>query len=224
MILIDEIQSADPAGLRTLVYAWQHLQAEGSDVPAAVFAAGLPNAPETIAGIVTSSERLAYRPLGPLHRDAEEIALIGPARALGVHWTPPAINRALERAQGYPYSVQLIADAAWTAAGRPSPGGVIDAGTVAHGHVAMQADLAALFRARWAACSPAERRMLTAIARLGDGRVSRAAIAEALGTGSNQLSTPRARLIDKGLIQPANRGMLEFTIPGFAVFVRSNEM
>lgn len=36
VILIDETQSADPAGLRTLVYAWQHLQAEGTDVPAAI--------------------------------------------------------------------------------------------------------------------------------------------------------------------------------------------
>lgn len=223
VVLIDEIQSADPAGLRTLVYAWQHLQAEGADVPAAVFAAGLPNAPETIASIVTFSERLAYRPLGPLHRDAEELALIGPARALGVHWSQGAVDRALEIAQGYPYSVQLIADAAWTAAGRPNPGGVIDLGAVEHGHIAMQADLDALFRARWAACSPAERRMLTAIANLGDGPVPRSAIAEALNTGSNQLSTPRARLIDKGLIQPADRGMLEFTIPGFGAFIRNNE-
>jgi len=224
VILIDEIQSADPVGLRTLVYAWQHLQAEGTDVPAAVFAAGLPNAPETIAGIVTFSERLAYRPLGPLHRDAEEIALIGPARALGVHWTPTAVDRALQIAQGYPYSVQLIADAAWAAAGRPDPGGVIDVGAVNQGHMAMQADLDALFRARWSACSPAERRMLAAIANLGDGPASRSAIAEALHTGSNQLSTPRARLIDKGLIQPADRGMLEFTIPGFAAFVRDNDV
>lgn len=224
VILIDEIQSADPVGLRTLVYAWQHLQAEGTDVPAAVFAAGLPNAPETIAGIVTFSERLAYRPLGPLHRDAEEIALIGPARALGVLWSPPAVDRALEIAQGYPYSVQLIADASWAAAGRPDPGGVIGVDAVEHGHTAMQADLDALFRARWAACSPAERRMLTAIATLGDGPVPRSEIAAALNTGSNQLSTPRARLIDKGLIQPADRGMLEFTIPGFAGFVRDNDL
>lgn len=224
VILIDEIQSSDAAGLRTLVYAWQHLQAEGTGVPAAVFTAGLPNAPETIAGIVTFSERLAYRPLGPLHRDAEEIAIIGPARALGVHWTPPAVDRALEVAQGYPYSVQLIADAAWVAAGRPDPGGIVDVEAVDLGHIAMQADLDALFRARWSACSPAERRMLAAIANLGDGPASRSAIAEALNTGSNQLSTPRARLIDKGLIQPADRGMLEFTIPGFATFVRENEV
>ncbi|WP_069712702.1 ATP-binding protein [Curtobacterium sp. ER1/6] len=221
VILVDEIQSADPEGLRILVYAWQHLQAEGADVPAAVFAAGLPNAPETIAGVVTFSERLAYRPLGPLHRDAEEVALIGPARVLGVDWTPDAVDRALAIAQGYPYSVQLIADASWAAAGRPDPGAVIDLPAVERGHRAMQADLDALFRARWAACSPSERRLLTAMAGLGDGPTPRAAIAEALGTGSNQLSTPRARLIDKGLVQPAERGSLEFTIPGFAAFVRN---
>ena len=65
--------------------------------------------------------------------------------------------------------------------------------------------------------------MLAAIAEHGDGPASRAAIAASLNTGSNQLSTPRARLIDKGLIQPANRGTLEFTIPGFAGFVRDSE-
>lgn len=221
VIFVDEIQSADAAGLRTLVYAWQHLQAEGTDVPAAVFAAGLPNAPETIAEIVTFSERLAYRPLGPLHRDAEEIALVGPARLLGVQWTPEAVDRALSIAQGYPYSVQLIADSAWAAAGRPDPGAVIDVGSVETGHRSMQADLEALFRARWSACSTSERRLLTAMARLGDGPTSRASIAEALGTGTNQLSTPRARLIGKGLVQPADRGMLQFTIPGFAAFIRS---
>lgn len=223
VLLIDEIQAADEEGLRTLVYAWQHLQAEGSDVPAALFAAGLPNAPETIASVVTFSERIAYRPLGPLERDAEEVALIGPARELGVFWTKEAVDLALSIAQGYPYTVQLIADAAWVAAGRPDAGGVIDIAAVEHGRIAMRADLDALFRARWGSCSPLERRMLTAMAHLGDGPVARSQIAEELRASANSLSTPRARLIDKGLIQPANRGMLEFTIPGFAEFVRELE-
>ncbi|MFK4295225.1 hypothetical protein ABH924_000357 [Arthrobacter sp. GAS37] len=34
------------------------------------------------------------------------------------------------------------------------------------------------------------------------------------------LSVPRARLIDKGFLQASLRGTLEFTIPGFAQFVR----
>jgi hypothetical protein len=220
VFLVDEIQAADPKGIRTLVYAWQHLQAEGSSVPAAVFAAGLPNAPEAIAAIVTFSERIAYRSLGVLSRDAEEIALVAPARALGVIWTPPAIELALSVAQGYPYSLQLIGDSSWTAAGRPDPGGIIDVDEVRHGRLLMQEDLQALFRARWAGCTPAEQRVLRAMAAHRQSPIPRVAIAAALGVSTNQLSTSRARLIDKGLIQPAERGTLEFTIPGFDEFIR----
>jgi hypothetical protein len=222
VVLIDEIQAADEVGLRTLVYAWQHLQAEGADVPAAVFAAGLPSAPERIAAVVTFSERIAYRPLGTLGREAEEIAVVGPARALGVRWTEEAVELALSIAQGYPYAVQLIADAAWTAAGRPDPGHVVDVRAVERGRSVMQADLEALFRARWAGCTAFERRLLGAMADLGAGPVARATLAQAMHATPNSLSAPRARLIDKGLIQPADRGLLQFTMPGFAEFVRGN--
>ena len=121
VLFVDEIQSADPAGLRTLAYAWQHLQSEGQDVPAAVFAAGLPNAPEVIASVVTFSERFAYRPLQRLDDDATMVALAGPSRALGVWWDDEALAAALTEVQGYPYSVQLLGDAVWTAAGLPGP-------------------------------------------------------------------------------------------------------
>jgi len=222
VVLIDEIQAADEVGLRTLVYAWQHLQAEGADVPAAVFAEGLPSAPERIAAVVTFSERIAYRPLGTLGREAEEIAVVGPARALGVRWTEEAVEFALSIAQGYPYAVQLIADAAWTAAGRPDPGQIVDVRAVERGRSVMQADLEALFRARWAGCTAFERRLLGAMADLGAGPVARATLARAMHATPNSLSAPRARLIDKGLIQPADRGLLQFTMPGFADFVRGD--
>lgn len=62
VLLVDEIQAGDAGGLRTLAYAWQHLQAEGNDVPTAVFSAGLPNRPEATGAVVTFSERFAYRP------------------------------------------------------------------------------------------------------------------------------------------------------------------
>ncbi|RKR76505.1 ATP-binding protein [Frondihabitans australicus] len=223
VILIDEVQAADEAGIRTLVYAWQHLQAEGADIPAAVFAAGLPNAPEVIASVVTFSERIAYRRLGPLEQEAEEIALVGPARALGVTWTREAVANALSVAQGYPYTVQLIGDATWAAAGRPDPGRTVGVDDVERGRIAMRDDLEALFRARWAQSAALERRMLSAMAARGDDPVSRADISADLQIPTNHLSSPRGRLIDKGLIQSADRGMLEFTIPGFAEFVRDQE-
>lgn len=61
---------------------------------------------------------------------------------------------------------------------------------------------------------------MTAMADLGDAPVARSAIAAAMKITSNELSVPRARLIDKGFIAPAGRGTLEFTVPGFAHFVR----
>lgn len=223
VILVDEIQAADPEGLRTLAYAWQHLQAEGSDVPAAVLTAGLPNASDVVAAAVTFSERFAYRPVPPLARDAEEVALALPARELGVEWESEALEQAIAIARGYPYVVQLIGDAAWTAAGRPDPGMTVTAAHVHAGHDAMRDDMEALFRARWANSTPGERDFMAAMAAISDSEVRRADIAEALGVSSDHLSVPRARLLDKGFIQAGTRGTLEFTIPGFAEFVRTRE-
>ena len=220
VFFVDEIQSADADGLRTLAYAWQHLQSEGSDVPAAVFAAGLPNSPEVIAAVVTFSERFAYRPLDRLDDDAAMVALAGPARALGVHWEADALDQAVAIAQGYPYSLQLLGDAAWNAAGYPEAGATLAIAHVRQARATMQIDLDALFRARWEKSTPAEQDFMRAIATLGDGPVQRADIARHLNATTEDLSVPRARLLDKGLIEAAGHGKLEFTIPGFADYVR----
>ena len=221
VFFIDEIQSADRDGLRTLGYAWQHLQSEGSDIPAAVFAAGLPNSPEAIAAVVTFSERFAYRPLERLAPEAVMIALTGPARALGVEWDQGALEDAVAVAQGYPYSVQLIGDTTWAAAGYPDVGTTLTRVHLQQGQQAMRTDLDALFRARWEKATAVEQDFMQAMASLGDGPVRRSDIARTLTATSDELSVPRARLIDKGLIDVAGRGQLEFTIPGFAEYVRT---
>lgn len=149
------------------------------------------------------------------------IALGGPARTLGVEWDSAALDGAVAIAAGYPYTVQLIGDATWAAAGYPSPGERLGVDQLARGRVAMQDDLDALFRARWEKTAPAERRFLQAMAALGSGSVRRADIAAKLSTTSRDVSVPRARLIDKGLIDVARRGELSFTIPGFADYLRA---
>jgi hypothetical protein len=221
VVFVDEIQAGDPNGLRTLGYAWQHLQSEGQDVPAAVFAAGLPNSPEAIGSVVTFSERFAYRRLERLDDDAAMIALAAPARALGVAWEPAALDAAVAIAQGYPYSVQLIGDATWTLAGYPDPGRMLTADQVQQARAAIRSDLEALFRARWEKATMVEQQFMRAMAGLGDGPIRRSDLAQALGASSDELSVPRARLIDKGLIEVAGHGRLEFTIPGFAEYVRA---
>lgn len=219
-LFIDEIQAADPEGLRTLAYTWQHMQSEANDVPAAVFAAGLPNTPETIAEVVTFSERFAYRRLEPLTDEAVQVALAGPAGELGVTWERAALDAATAIAQGYPYSVQLIGDSTWAAAGRPDRGQSLTMAHVRDGRRRMRQDLNALFRARWEKCAPAEQQLMRAMAAHGDGPVRRADVAQYLDVTTQDLSVPRARLIDKGIIDIAGYGLLEFTIPGFAGYVR----
>ncbi len=220
VIFIDEIQSADEEGLRTVGYAWQHLQSEAGHLPAAVFAAGLPNSPETIASVVTFSERFAYRTLTRLSPEASMVALGGPARELGVEWDSSALEAAIAFAQGYPYTLQLVGEATWVAAGFPDRGTRLTAAHVESAHESVRADLDALFRARWEKATSGEQEFLQAMAAFGDGPVKRSALAAAMGVSSDDLSVPRARLIDKGLIDVAGRGALEFTIPGFAEYLR----
>lgn len=225
ILFIDEVQSADADGIRTLAYSWQHLQAEHPDIPAAVYAAGLPNAPEQIADAVTFSERFAYRPLEMLSVGAQVAALRDPAAELKVEWQSEALERAADLAAGYPYAVQLYGDAAWVAAGRPDAGGVITKGNVKSARTSVDRDLRNLFAARWANTTPNQRRFLVAVAWLqSDGdSVDRADLAEVLDVSSRSLSSVRARLIAKGLIRSEGHGRVTIPVPGFAGYIRELE-
>jgi hypothetical protein len=149
-----------------------------------------------------------------------QVALSGPAGELGVQWERDALEAATAIAQGYPYSVQLIGDSTWAAAGYPDRGRTLTTEHVRDGRSRMREDLNALFRARWEKCTPAEQQLMQAMAAQGDGPARRADIAQYLGVSSGDLSVPRARLIDKGIIDIAGHGQLLFTIPGFARYVR----
>ena len=225
ILFIDEVQSADADGIRTLAYAWQHLQAEASDIPAAVYAAGLPNAPEQIADAVTFSERFAYRPLEMLSVGAQVAALRDPAFELEVTWEPDALELAAELVAGYPYAVQLYGDAAWVAAGRPDAGGTITQRHVKTARASVDRDLRNLFAARWANTTVNQRRFLVAVAWLqenGDA-ADRGDLADVLDVSSRSLSSVRARLIAKGLIRSEGHGRVTIPVPGFAGYIRELE-
>ncbi|MGH3724754.1 MAG: ATP-binding protein [Mycobacterium sp.] len=225
VLLIDEVQDADRQGLRTLAVTWQDLQAEADALPAAVFAAGLPQTPEIISAAATFSERFAYRTLRRLGPDASRVALVKPAGEVGVAWAEDALDAVIAQTNGYPHTLQLYADAAWARAGYPDPGGQIRMSDVEHAARRVAEDMDALFRARWNNATPVQRRFMAAMAQsLTDDRVaSRSDIAAALGRDSRALSAARASLIDRGFIAVVGHGVLEFTIPGFAEFVRAQE-
>ncbi|GGF54571.1 hypothetical protein GCM10011519_30600 [Marmoricola endophyticus] len=221
-LLVDEIQAARVPDLRTLAYAWQELQTAVPEPPAVLFAAGLPDSPDVLTRAVTFSERFGFRPLDRLDPDDARRALLAPADSVGVGWDERLLAEVLRRAEGYPYFLQLWGDAVWRAS-VPEAGGVLDESALAVAETGVRAEQQTMFRARWAKATPAEQRVLAAIAALeeDDGAgVRRSAVAERLGVGSNDLSEPRRRLLDKGLIEAPGRGRLAFTTPGFAAFVR----
>lgn len=56
-----------------------------------------------------------------------------------------------------------------------------------------------------------------------DEPVSTAAVAQAVGRPRQEFSVPRDRLIKKGLVYAPERGLLAFTVPGMADYVRQPE-
>ena len=84
----------------------------------------------------------------------------------------------------------------------------------------MQSQLAAMCRARWDSASDLEQTFLSAMAEYAEEVVPREHIATTMGRESRAISVPRARLIDRGVIEAAGRGRLRFTLPGMGAWIR----
>jgi hypothetical protein len=227
-ILVDEIQEADEASLRTIAYAWQELAFSGGATRApraALFGVGLPGAPAHINKAVTFSERYHFERLDGLDDEGSREALAGPADAMGVSWGRDALAYAITEAGGYPYKVQLVGDSAWRegssrvgSAGLES-GDVVTLADVRDGLPRVARQMGVLHRSRWESASSKQQQMLVAIARLGGHDVRRGALADTLGADSRSISVPRQSLLDKGIIDANQHGLLSFTVPGFTEFV-----
>lgn len=220
IVFIDEIQAADAESLKAVAYAWQHLQSEAPNLPMAVFSAGLSHAQDVITDAVSFAERFSYQHLGNLSgRDSME-ALRRPAADKGVRWDEEALEMALDSANGYPYFIQVIGDETWRSSGYPGVGTTIEAGQVRAALEGFNAMRNSFFRARWQKATPAEMSFLQAMAAEGDKPVKRASIAHAMGKQSDGLGVARRSLLDKGLIDTAGHGYVQFSAPGFARFIR----
>lgn len=218
-VFVDEFQEARIGDRRSLLIALQHFDGAPLGCPVAIIAAGLPSMLSAVPEAATFGERTDFVEVGLLSDVAVAEALRLPAHELNVAWSDEAILDAVDLAVGYPHQVQLLGDATWQAA-RPNRGEMIGVGHVRQGAEHAEQRMANLFRSRLAKATDEQRRLITAMAALGDGPVARSDIAERLGLVSGALSRPRQELIDRGLVEPASRGLLRFTIPGFAAYVR----
>lgn len=218
VVFVDEWHAGRETDTGILLNAVQALGGRPDENPLAVVGAGLPSVVGTLTKAATFAERSTWVPLQTLDPDPSRELLLEPAAELGVSWDPAAVDVVAEQAGGNPYFLQLIAANAWEAAD-PDPGDTITAAHVQAGLVDVRTQVTEMYEARWQAASPAERRFIVAMAETGQPVVARGDVATAMGVSSENLSVPRDRLIDKGIIEEAGRGQLRFTLPGFGDYV-----
>jgi hypothetical protein len=215
-VLVDEMQDLDGAELAAVAAASHEAGQRG--LPFVVVAAGLPSLPVALTEAKSYAERLfEYRRIGPLDGEAAQAALVVPAAAQGVDWTPEAVDRVLGVSAGYPYFLQVFAKETWDFAGA-SPIDDDDAGV---GIEAGTADLdVGFYGTRWERATAAQRTYLRAVAETnGDRPASTADVARRLGRRPSDLSVARDQLIKKGLLFAPDRGTIAFTVPGMADYI-----
>jgi AAA ATPase domain len=219
VFLLDEIQFLDQRSLEALISALHRVAQR--ELPLTLVGGGLPSIPRLAGEAKSYAERLFRFPrIGRLDREAATDALILPARAEGIEYEPTAVARILELSEGYPYFLQEYGRHVWQVA-RQSP---ISATDVERARTLVQAGLdEGFFTVRFERATDAERRYIAAMAELGDGPQQSGQVASSLGyAGAGQTSVTRSSLIDKGLVYSPEYGLLDFTVPHFADFMRRN--
>lgn len=219
LLMIDELQQMKLADIETLLNVSKAIE----DMPVAIIGAGLPTLPAIIARASSYAERFAFEPVDKLSEREAADAIVLPARKFMVSYDADVLARMLALSERYPYFLQLYASETWLAAGRPSdrPGTRIDmrALEAAIPNVTSRVDNG-LYLSRWGRASLLEQQYMAAMAALGDGDISSGAVAKRMRRELSALATTRDRLMKKGLIHSPSTGRLDFSVPGFAEFVR----
>ncbi len=215
-VLVDEAQDLARDELIALCSIVHAANQRGDRLVVAL--AGLPSLPRRLAEAKSYAERLFdFHPVGALDAAAAAAALAEPARAERVAWGDDALDYLVGAASGYPYFLQQYGQEAWNAAER-TPITLDDARLgVARGQLDLDNGF---FRARWDRATPSEREYLRAMAVDGDGGSSSGEVGVRLGKKVTSLGPARAGLIGKGLIYSPDHGVVAYTVPGMAAFVR----
>jgi len=215
-IFVDELQYVKEDELAALITAL-HRTAQRR-LPVVLVGAGLPQLRGRMGRAKSYAERLFDFPeIGPLPPEPAKLAIAKPAKDQGVEVTAEALDRIVKETRGYPYFVQEWGKHSWDTA---------DASPITEKDVenASMTAIAALdgsfFRVRFDRLTPAEKRYLRAMAKLGPGPHRSGDIAEELGRNVTALGPTRSQLIAKGMIWSPQHGDTAFTVPLFDEFMR----
>lgn len=217
-IIIDEMQEMTMDQMSAVCRA-SH-RAGQSGLPWFVIGGGLPNLATLLATAESYAERLFdYRLIDRLGDHDALFALTEPAATQDVSWEPDAARFLLDESGGYPYFLQQFGKTVWDAAAGPETITLEDASIgITEGQQQLDAGF---YSARWERATKSEREFLVAMA-ADDGTPSRIAdITERLGkTSSRSLGPARAKLISKGIVYSPEHGIIAYSVPGMADYVR----
>lgn len=220
--LIDEMQLLRREDLEALCAAAH--RANQDRLPIALVGAGLPILPERLAEAKSYAERLFVFPnLGALSEAAARQAIERPAEIAipdrPVHYEEAAVDAILALSERYPYFLQAYGLQAWNTA---PEGDLIGADDVERAAETVREELDRdFFETRFARATQAGRRYLGAMAEIGSGPYASGEVADRGNWKAVTSAGPvRQTLIDKGLIYSPDHGMVDFTVPHFANFMR----
>ncbi len=180
--------------------------------------AGLPLIPSLTVEAKSYAERMfVYPSIGELPNAPAREALILPAKQQGVAWEEDAVGEVLAYTEGYPYFIQEYGRRAWAL----KTGSRITLQDTKNARVLVEADLdESFFEGRIGRLTHAETVYVGAMAALGDGPRLGSAVAKLLNRKSTSLSPVRDELMRSAVIYSPRRGLVDFTIPHCAAFVR----
>jgi hypothetical protein len=216
VMFVEELQYVEEEQLAALITSL-HRTAQRR-LPVVLVGAGLPQLRGQMGRAKSYAERLFDFPeIGPLPREAAEIAIEKPAREQGVKVDAAALRSIVKRTHGYPYFLQEWGKHAWDVA-TASPITKSDVERASKEAVAALDE--SFFRVRFDRLTPLEKRYLRAMAELGAGPHRSGDIAEMLGRKVTALGPTRNQLIAKGMIWSPSHGDTAFTVPLFDEFMR----
>lgn len=216
-LYLDELQNMRGEALSGIVVALHH--AAQDMLPLYLIGSGLPTIRAVIGKSKTYAERMfVYESIGPLTREASHEAIRKPLADAGVEIDTAALNEMHAASQGYPFFLQELGYQVWQSVER-SPIRRRDISKCLPS-VFERLDRN-FFDVRFDRITPAERQFLRAMAEMKtpDG-IGVNAIANLLGKAPSAISMARRSLIRKGMVYAPQHGVLAYTVPMFAEYMR----
>lgn len=214
LILVDEVQAAS-ASLRQLVIQYQEFMGEGLDV--AIAMAGLPVSVSAVLNdkVLTFLNRANKMTLASLKISDVEAYFKTAFEEAGVEVDADLRARAAKSTQGSPYLMQLVGHNIVELADGALDGATLERAIALAGED-FENDVCGT---TVAALSGKDVEFLEAM--VHDEASSRLAdVARRLGVSSDYAQKYRRRLINAGVIEPASRGAVRFSVPLLADYLR----